>query len=75
MSTHPGYGGGGTDLTPRMIEELQMAAAGHTARSAASVRGVSFDTVKHQRWFAIRRLGADNLPHAIAICFRRGILR
>lgn len=36
--------------------------------------GRSLDTIKRQRSAAIRKLGASNMPHAIALGFREGIL-
>jgi DNA-binding CsgD family transcriptional regulator len=53
---------------------MGMAASGYTVQECADMLGLGFETIKHQRKHAMQRLGAKNMPHAIAICFRSGIL-
>lgn len=62
------------NLTPAMIEVLILASQGHSAPSTAETRGVTLDTIKHQRSTLMRRLGADNMTHAVAVAMRRGII-
>ncbi|GGK89409.1 response regulator transcription factor [Mangrovihabitans endophyticus] len=62
-------------LTRRETEMLARAAAGHSNRRIADDVFVSEDTVKTHLRRVNAKLGATNRAHAVAIAFRRGILR
>jgi DNA-binding CsgD family transcriptional regulator len=70
-----GQRGPTAQLSPRMITALQFAADGYTAQAASVACGISVFTVKSQRKAAMHRLGADSMPQAVAMGFRRGILK
>lgn len=61
-------------LTDGQMLVLRRTAAGDDAKSCARSLGLSLDTVKDRRYEIIHRLGARNMPHALAIAFRRGML-
>lgn len=61
-------------LSPAEIEILQMKADGATHAFIATHRGSSESTIRTQCDAILKKLGADNLYHAIALAFRRGIL-
>ena len=61
-------------LPPRVREVLNGAARGETMRETASRLHISAPTVDKQRRVAIQRLGARNLPNAIALAARQGLL-
>lgn len=70
-----GYGGiASVELAPRELRALRLAAEGMTVAEAAAAAGVSENTMKTQLQEALERLGARNKPHAVAICFREGLL-
>lgn len=61
-------------LSPREVEVLHLAANGATLYETASVLHLSADTVKTHRRNALRKLGARNIPQAVAVGFRKGVL-
>jgi DNA-binding CsgD family transcriptional regulator len=75
MSTTTTVSGSTTSpLTPREIEVIELAADGNDNRATARLLLISEDTVKSHLHRAYRKLGARNRAHAVAICFRRGLL-
>jgi DNA-binding CsgD family transcriptional regulator len=67
--------GSETALTRREIEVLSDAALGMTARSSAANIGNSPHTVNAHRRTIIKKLGTDNLPAAVALALRSGLIR
>jgi len=61
-------------LTARERECLSLAATGKTAEAIASVLGISQATAVEHLKDARRKLGAANMPHAIALAIGRGVL-
>lgn len=61
-------------LSPREIEVLRGIANGERASETAERFGTSEKTVKSQRYNVIKKLGAKNGPHAVALGFVEGIL-
>ena len=59
-------------LSPAEKHVLALAAEGYSTQESADMRGVSYETIKNQRADALRRLGARNTTHAVAICLRNG---
>lgn len=62
------------DLTPAEERAIKLAAEGLTVAEAARTAHVGFETMKRQRTLAARKLGARNLPHAVAVALRRGLI-
>jgi DNA-binding CsgD family transcriptional regulator len=62
-------------LTPGMLRVLQLTADGHDIAQTATAHGVGIDTVKHIRRAVLDRLGADTTAQAVAIGFRKGLLK
>lgn len=69
-----GYSGLVAELTPQMRAVLRCGAQGMTTAETARELGVAFGTVHTIRGAAFARLGARNLPHAIALGKDRGVL-
>jgi DNA-binding CsgD family transcriptional regulator len=65
----------GKPLTMPEIEVLQAAAEGLSAKETAEKLVKSQHTVIAQRRAIQAKLGARNLPHAIALGFRRHVLQ
>ena len=61
-------------LTEGQMLVLKRTVAGDDAKSCARSLGLSLDTIKDRRYEIIHRLDAKNMPHAVAIAFRKGIL-
>jgi DNA-binding CsgD family transcriptional regulator len=61
-------------LTPRVLEVLQWAAQGKTAWEIAKILQITKRTVDEHIQTAVRRLGAANKPHAIAIALGMRII-
>lgn len=61
-------------LTPRVHATLEAAASGLTIAETALRLHVSVNTVQVERRVAIARLGARNMPHAVSIAHRKGLL-
>jgi len=64
----------GEPLTPREIEVLYWAAEGDTAGETAARLWLAEETVRGYRKKITRKLRGKNLPHAVAIALRSGIL-
>lgn len=60
--------------TPRQIEILALCAQGNTCEQIGRILFLSPYTIKQQMQLAKRRLGAQSLPHAVALCLARGHL-
>ena len=58
-------------LSPREAEIMRYVARGLTNRDIAARFATSPDTVRKQRHNAIRKIGARNAPHAVAILLGR----
>ena len=67
---HPHRG----ELTPRELEVLAYLSHGLRLGDIARERGVTFHTVRDQARSARDRLAAKNLPHAVAIALRHGLI-
>jgi DNA-binding CsgD family transcriptional regulator len=61
-------------LTPRMLEYLTAAAEGLNRKETGARLWVAENTVQYARAHILRRLGARNLTHAVAIAYARGLL-
>lgn len=61
-------------LTPREIQVMSLLADGKIGKQIAGQIGVSRRTVEDYIYNARRKLGATCQAHAIAICFRSGII-
>lgn len=61
-------------LTRTMIKVLQAAADGENVESTAAVLGVKKGTVHKHRAKLMKRMGADNMVHAVAMGMRRGYI-
>ena len=64
-----------SELTVRELTYLQLAADGLTKQDIADELGICESTVKNAHSIIMLKMGADNLAHAIAMGFRRGLLR
>jgi DNA-binding CsgD family transcriptional regulator len=64
-----------TELTVVETERLQAYADGETCVSLASRHKMSVQVLKNQRQVILHKLGADNFAQAVAMAFRRGIIR
>jgi DNA-binding CsgD family transcriptional regulator len=62
-------------LTPRMLEVLALAARGETAGDIAQILHISKRTVDEHVQTIIRKLGAINRTHAIAIALQNHIVK
>ena len=62
-------------LTKTEIETLQAVADGDRSADVAARKGITEATVKNTVWRVCQKLGADGRAHAVALGFRRGILR
>lgn len=61
-------------LTPRQTEVLQLASTGLTYQQTARALGIAENTVDVYMREIFKRLGAVNLPHAVLLACRAGIL-
>jgi DNA-binding CsgD family transcriptional regulator len=61
-------------LSPRELECLAWAAQGKTYTAIGKILGISFATVKTNLDTARHKLGAVNLPHAVALAILYGHL-
>lgn len=64
----------GKKLSKRELEVLVGIASGLTEQQLADKYIASVNTIKSQRATVIRKLGAINSSHAVALGFKRGIL-
>ena len=62
-------------LTRREMQILERIAVGDTNRQIGAVILISEETVKHHVKHILDKLRASNRAHAVAIAFRRGLLR
>ncbi len=66
--------GGPTSLTPRQTEVLEHASTGKSYYQIGRALGIAENTVDVLMRQIFRRLGAQNLPHAVLLGCRAGIL-
>ena len=62
------------ELTHRELQILKLRADGLSCRMISEELGITFERVKHISLQTLRRLGADNMPHAVALAMRRKII-
>jgi LuxR family quorum sensing-dependent transcriptional regulator len=65
---------GNISLTPREREVLAWVARGKSAREVAEILHIAKRTVDEHVQTAVRKLGALNRNHAVAIAVRDGII-
>ena len=65
---------GTSDLSPREIEMLTMAARGHSNATMAKLLGISASTVKFHLNNAYTKLGVPSRTAAISVAVKRGII-
>ena len=63
------------DLSDSELAALSLMAEGHTYETAAKRMHASRETLKQYLQRAMRKLGANNTTHAVAIAYRHGQLR
>jgi LuxR family quorum sensing-dependent transcriptional regulator len=63
-----------SSLTPREREVLVLVAQGKSARAIGEILRISKRTVDEHVQTAVRKLGAANRTHAVAIALRDGIV-
>ena len=63
------------ELSPSELDVLRDAASGLTVAESASTRFKGTETVKTQRAQILRKLGARNMTHAVAIAVRARLLQ
>lgn len=61
-------------LTGAETRALILAADGYSVIESAAAVGIQPDTLRQQRKAVIARLGARNMPHAVALAMRQGLL-
>lgn len=64
----------GQTLTPRESQVLNLVAAGKDTSQIAGELYLTDETVKTHRRRVLGKLGANNMQHAVAIGFRKGLL-
>jgi DNA-binding CsgD family transcriptional regulator len=62
-------------MSPRQFEVIALAAQGLSTEQAARLMKVNHETLKSTRRRAIKKLGAANITHAVAIAYERGMLK
>lgn len=62
------------DLTGHELEVLAFLSQGARLTDVARMRGVTFYTVRQHARSARDKLAAKNLPHAVAIALRHGLI-
>jgi LuxR family transcriptional regulator, quorum-sensing system regulator BjaR1 len=62
-------------LTPRESEVLRWVASGKSAREIGEILDISKRTVDEHVLAAVRKLGAVNRTHAVALALRDGVIR
>ncbi len=62
-------------ISARQLDTLALVAEGYSSREIAAILRLRETTVKQYVAKARRKLGASNRAHAVAICFRLGMLR
>lgn len=63
-----------TELTPREIEVLQLAANGYSAKDIGAALHLSAETIKTHLRHIYLVLSARNRTHAVAIALREGMI-
>jgi DNA-binding CsgD family transcriptional regulator len=61
-------------LTPRELEVLAFSAKGKTSAAVGGLLGITKRTVDEHRQRFIRKLGASNITHAVALALASGII-
>ena len=61
-------------LTAREAEVLSLLSSGYSSRQVADLLFVSENTIEYHRKQILRRLGARNNVHAVAIAMQRGLM-
>lgn len=64
----------GDDLTHREIEVLSYASEGNTSIETGERLYLSPETIKVHRKYAVAKLDARNLTHAVALAIRKGLI-
>ena len=65
----------GEPLSPQQLRVLTLASDGYSCEESGKELGVLTATVKNYRTTLLDKMGADNMPQAVAMAFRRGILK
>jgi DNA-binding NarL/FixJ family response regulator len=65
----------GSDMPADWQQILELAAAGLTSDRIAESLQQSETTIKRKRREIMDKLGADNMPQAVAMAVRRGLIR
>lgn len=63
------------NLTPRQLELLAMYASGNTLEEIATVKFLSYSSVKQSLASARERVGAKSLTHLAVICVEAGVIQ
>lgn len=61
-------------LSAKELNVLKRIVAGDDIKNCARSLGISPETVKDYRRLILLKLGAKNMPHAVAIAFKQGIV-
>lgn len=64
----------GATLSARETEVLLYSAEGHSLKQIADMLSISADTVDTHSRNVVKKLGANNMKHAIALAFRGGLI-
>jgi DNA-binding CsgD family transcriptional regulator len=62
-------------LTASETKHLRLLSYGLSANEACGVLHVAYQTVKYHRKNVLRKLGAKNAAHAVALGYEAGLLR
>lgn len=62
------------DLTATELRVLTLLSNGMSSYEIAFESGRSYETIASQRKAVIRKLGANTMPHAVAIALRDGLI-
>lgn len=63
------------ELSLRQREVMFWAAEGKTRADTAAILGVAESTIQHHRTKVFEKLGSLSLAHAVALCFRHGLIQ
>ena len=61
-------------LSPRQLEVLSLVSHGKSSKEIGGILGIAERTVEGRIVLAIRKLGAANRAHAVAIAFRNKLI-
>lgn len=64
-----------SDLTPRELETVQLAADGLNRLQIAETMEIAVGTLDKIRERVMQKLGADNVTHAVAMALRRSLVK